>query len=666
MKPSPLFLGFFLIALLAAAGAGFAAPTKGWNQGDPSAEEQYVLEQFNAARKDPVGYAARYYALNNADPTVTGYIAFRSGTATILAAQNAWIQREIARLQVVYEQAQRDSVNFPNSGAISNAPLVFYPAFQSQAGRWNAATSVNPILVDARFPLPAFVYPLPPISPFSTTNGSVAGYAASVPFSGPDATGGTAQFGPFGGTRYETLIANFYAPYVGAREWALEFGVSPLLIGQGDLLPGFRLGNTRMAGIKIKAGNADNRILTFFQASSEFLTQSDLPFGNVDTVFITGVIYQDKNSNGLYDLGEGLGGTTVIPDKGDWFAVSSTSGGFSFPVRANTGAYVLTLTTGQLQGATATVNVGAVSVKNDWVLPAVPSTLPPQVTVAPSTGVSQFTGLSTRGIVETGANSLFGGFVIANPAATRKRVLVRAVGSTLRLSFGLGNAVGGTSVSVFDSSGALLASNTGWRSTADFGAAVQAAADSVGLFRFAAEFDSALIVDLAAGGYTAVFRSADPNPQAGRIGLLEVYDLTPGIGGRFIALSTRGRIDTGDRKMIVGCSLAGTGSKRMLVRGVGAELGAVFGVPGALPNPTLTLFDNAGAVLAVNDDWSNSPQTNQVRSLTQASGAFSLSEGNPDASLLRLIGPGNYTAAVEGRTGTLNNGVAIVELYETP
>ena len=118
--------------------------------------------------------------------------------------------------------------------------------------------------------------------------------------------------------------------------------------------------------------------------------------------------------------------------------------------------------------------------------------------------------------------------------------------------------------------------------------------------------------------------------------------------------------------MIVGCSLAGTGSKRMLVRGVGAELGAVFGVPGALPNPTLTLFDNAGAVLAVNDDWSNSPQTNQVRSLTQVSGAFSLSEGNPDASLLRLIGPGNYTAAVEGRTGTLNNGVAIVELYETP
>ena len=663
MKPSPLFLGFFLIALLAAAGAGFAAPTKGWNQGDPSAEEQYVLEQFNAARKDPVAFAARFYALLNADPTVTGYVAFRSGTASLVTAQTAWIQRELASLQARYETAQRSSVNFPNSGAISNAPLVFYPAFQAQASRWNSVATANPIAVDARFPLPAFVYPVPNVGPSS---GFVPGYITQAPFSGPNATGGTAQFGPFGANNYRTLGAHFYAPYVGAREWVLELGTSADLIGQGESLPGFRLGNTRMAGIKIKAGNADNRILTFFQASSEFLTQSDLPFGNVDTVFITGVIYQDKNSNGLYDLGEGLGGTTVMPDKGDWFAVSSTSGGFSFPVRANTGAYILTLTTGQLQGATATVDVGVVSVKNDWVLPADPSTLPPQVTVAPSTGVSQFTGLSTRGIVETGANSLFGGFVIANSNATRKRVLVRAVGDTLNLTFGLRNAVGATSVSVFDSSGALLASNTGWRSTADFGAAVQAAADSVGLFRFAAEFDSALIVDLPAGGYTAVFRSADPNPQAGRIGLLEVYDLTPGIGGRFIALSTRGRIDTGDRKMIVGCSLAGTGSKRMLVRGVGAELGAVFGVPGALPNPTLTLFDNAGAVLAVNDDWSNSPQTNQVRSLTQASGAFSLSEGNPDASLLRLIGPGNYTAAVEGRTGTLNNGVAIVELYETP
>ncbi len=144
-----------------------------------------------------------------------------------------------------------------------------------------------------------------------------------------------------------------------------------------------------MVGIDVSPGSSGNQVLTLFKASSEFLTTSDLPFGTANTVFITGVAYQDANSNGVYDPGEGISGVTVTPSKGDWHAVTSTSGGYAIPVPANSGTYTLTATGGPLNGATATVTVGADSVKADWVLPAAAVALPPQVPVAASDGSTQ-------------------------------------------------------------------------------------------------------------------------------------------------------------------------------------------------------------------------------------------------------------------------------------
>jgi hypothetical protein len=420
-----------------------------------------------------------------------------------------------------------------------------------------------------------------------------------------------------------------------------------------------------MVGIHVRAGDANNRIFSLFRGGEGFFTQHDLPFGTENTVFITGVLYQDKNKNGQYDIGEGLGGASILPDKGDWYAVASASGGFAFPVAANSGAYTLTVSGGALQGQTLTVNVAGESVKADWVLPADPLVLPTQVPVADSSGSTQLTGLSTRGLVEVGANALFGGFVIQGNSTAKKRVLIRGVGPTLTDTFKIPGAIQGTALDVYDSAGLLIATNTYWKTNADKGAAVKAAAASVGDFPLVTDYDSALVLELPPGGYTAVVRPTSTNASSGQIGLLEVYDLTPAVGGRFVNVATRGRVDVGIRQMIVGCTVTGSGQKRVLIRGVGAELGT-FGVSGVLPNPLLTLYNNAGTAMDANDDWSNSTQTTQIRSLAKASGAFALSEGSPDSSLIRLLSPGNYTAAVVGQTGSLNNGVAIVELYETP
>lgn len=55
-------------------------------------------------------------------------------------------------------------------------------------------------------------------------------------------------------------------------------------------------------------------------------------FGGPARTYIVGVAYNDVNSDGAYDAGEELAGITVRPDTGNWFAVTSASGGFAIPI----------------------------------------------------------------------------------------------------------------------------------------------------------------------------------------------------------------------------------------------------------------------------------------------------------------------------------------------
>ena len=47
---------------------------------------------------------------------------------------------------------------------------------------------------------------------------------------------------------------------------------------------------------------------------------------------LTGVVYNDDNSNGQYDSGEGVAGVTVTVNGGAYYAVTSASGGYAFPL----------------------------------------------------------------------------------------------------------------------------------------------------------------------------------------------------------------------------------------------------------------------------------------------------------------------------------------------
>jgi uncharacterized protein YkwD len=55
-------------------------------------------------------------------------------------------------------------------------------------------------------------------------------------------------------------------------------------------------------------------------------------FGEAAKTYILGVAYLDANANGSYDVGEGLSGITVTPASGNWYTITSTSGGYAIPV----------------------------------------------------------------------------------------------------------------------------------------------------------------------------------------------------------------------------------------------------------------------------------------------------------------------------------------------
>jgi len=130
---------------------------------------------------------------------------------------------------------------------------------------------------------------------------------------------------------------------------------------------------------------------------------------------------------------------------------------------------------------------------------------------------SQFINLSARGQVGSGQDVLVGGFVVAGNEP--KQVLIRAAGPVLS-SFGISTALSATKISVF-SGGTEIASNSG--GTSANSADIQLAMSKIGAFPFpAGSLNSAVLVSLNPGAYTAVVSSPDGSRG---IGLLEVYEL---------------------------------------------------------------------------------------------------------------------------------------------
>ena len=310
------------------------------------------------------------------------------------------------------------------------------------------------------------------------------------------------------------------------------------------------------------------------------------------------------------------------------------------------GATAATFTVTNAQGADAgaysvTVTNAAGSVTSNAVTLTVPA--------------ARLANVSVRSGAGTGDQTLIVGLAIGGTGA--KQVLVRGIGPGLT-QFGLPGALADPQLRLFNSAGVQTHVNEDWGG----GAALSAAFTAVGAFALpVASKDAALLVPLATGTYTAQVAAASGTGVA----LLEAYDSDAAVtSARFVNISARTQVGTGDNRLVIGFVVTGTGPKTVLIRAVGPGL-TPFGVGGVLADPQLRLFNAAGNVTDTNDDWASTPALAAAHgnAFTQT-GAFGLTVASKDAALLVTLQPGAYTAQVSGVNAT--TGVALVEVYELP
>ncbi len=119
-------------------------------------------------------------------------------------------------------------------------------------------------------------------------------------------------------------------------------------------------------------------------------------------------------------------------------------------------------------------------------------------------------------------------------------------------------------------------------------------------------------------------------------------------------ISTRVGAGTGDNQLIGGFIITGTAPKKVIVRAIGPSL-SQFGIDSALADPTLELHDQTGAVVAANDNWTDSQQAE-----IEATGLSPASE--LEAAIVQTLAPGAYTAIAGGKNGAA--GTAVVEVFD--
>lgn len=249
---------------------------------------------------------------------------------------------------------------------------------------------------------------------------------------------------------------------------------------------------------------------------------------------------------------------------------------------------------------------------------------------------ARLANISTRLPVGSGDNVLIAGFIVTGGQS--KRIIVRGIGPTLGVTENLGDPV----VELHDASGALAGRNDNWRDTQE--AELQATKVPP-----TNDYEAAITRSLDPGAYTAVLSGA---ANTTGIGLVELYDLDLAADAKLANISTRGFVNKGDNVLIGGTIVVGSGTARVIFRALGPSL---QNVTNALKDPVLELHDGQGGLIAKNDNWKDTQQS-------EIEATHIPPPDEHEAAIVRELAPGTYTAVVRGKNDT--TGVALIEAYQ--
>ncbi|HLP28906.1 MAG TPA: CAP domain-containing protein [Candidatus Didemnitutus sp.] len=281
-----------------------AQPNQTYSHGDPSPEEQLMLEMINRAR---------------ANPTEEGIRLMDTDDARVQQAYSFWQINKSATKQAFTTYAQRP-------------PLAFHPALMTAAAahskdmddnNFQGHTSSNGDDLGDRYANVSY-------ASMGTYGENVAAYSESVwhGHCGLNVDWGEENQVQLG---HRTNIMNI------SNYLFTEIGIGIIINDQG-----------------LQTGHVGPYVIT-------------QDFGLRSVRYITGVVYNDKNSNGFYDVGEGLAGVSVKPNRGTYYAVTSTSGGYAIPFTGS-GSVVVTASEGGLSAPVVkTVDFNGENLKVDFI-----------------------------------------------------------------------------------------------------------------------------------------------------------------------------------------------------------------------------------------------------------------------------------------------------------
>ncbi len=244
-----------------------AAPTKQYSHGEPTDDEQLMLEMINRARANPAAEGVRL--VDNNDGGVQFALQFFEISKDLVKSQfNTYPSRPpLAFHAQLMESSERHSFDMVQND------------YQGHIGSDNT-------------------------SPFDRMND--AGYT--------------------GWTRAgENVSAYSNSVFHGHAGFNIDWGTQNQIdLGHRTNIMNFENYVYTDIGISIEEDNNPST-----QIGPLVVTQN---FGFRGSYYVTGVVYNDLNENEFYDPGEGLAGVQVMPDGGDFFAVTSQSGGYAIPV----------------------------------------------------------------------------------------------------------------------------------------------------------------------------------------------------------------------------------------------------------------------------------------------------------------------------------------------
>jgi len=292
--------------------------------------------------------------------------------------------------------------------------------------------------------------------------------------------------------------------------------------------------------------------------------------------------------------------------------------------------------------------------------------------------------VSTRGRVFTGDNAMIGGFIIEGAS---KRALLRSRGPSMGgAPFNMPGVLANPFLQLF-SGQTVIAQNDNWQdapSCPGFTCEGAAAITNTGLSPCtpnpgqtalppSCNLESAILITLPAGAYTAIVSGADGGTG---IGLVEVFEADNNSVSEISNISARGLVQTGDSVMIGGLTIEGSAPATVLIRARGPSMGgAPFNLPGVLANPFLQLFSGQ-TMIAQNNNWQDAPSCSGFvcgAATNIAATRLDPCQPNPgqsaappnchlESAILITLPPGSYTAMVSGVDGA--TGVGLMEVFE--